>query len=207
MEEFTSLCRRQPTLDTRGSHLRVKIGFYLPSALMCIAKKGTKSKHNALNREIAVSIICEFLSPKRTAKSLRTSAKVMQGRWGGAGRAWARWLVCLQDYSRTSSCERFKFTWGLHHTFRYDVHKAALFSPHFSDQAWRNLLAATPVPHSQHYRVNSMSPSTCCSRQPASKPHTARVNFCLLPPCLESMQVSSSCPHALNSEPHSKDQC
>lgn len=153
-EEVTSL-RVQPTLVICRSHLWVKKEFYLPSALVCIAKKGTKSICNALNDwQMASYIIYEFISPKRTVKSLRTSAKVMTGRWGGVGRAWTRWLVCLQDYKRTSSCEHFTLTWGLHHTFRYKTHKVARFPPRFSDQAWRNLLAARPASHLQHYGVN-----------------------------------------------------
>lgn len=88
--------------------------FYLPSALICVAKKGTKSIRNALkNWQIVSYVVCEFLSP-RTVKSLWTSAEVMKGRWGGVGRASTRWLACVQDYKRTSSCEHFKFTWGLH---------------------------------------------------------------------------------------------
>lgn len=45
----------------------------------------------------------------------------------------------------------------LQHTFRYNVHKVALSSPHFSDQAWRNLLAAVPGSHWQHYGANEVS--------------------------------------------------
>ena len=182
----------------RGSRLWARKEFYLPSALICVAKTGTKSICNALNNwQIVSYIICEFISPKRTVKSLWTSAEVMKGRWGGVGRAWTRWLVCLQDYKRTSSCERFKFTWGLHHTFRYNMHKVALFSPHFSDQACRNILAAMPVWHLQHYGVNQVSSSTYCSCKPVSKPHTAQVNFCLLSR-LESTQVTFSYLYTLN---------
>lgn len=114
-EEFTSLRVGQPTLDVCGPCVWVKKKeFYLPSALICVAKKGTKSIRNALkNWQIVSYVVCEFLSP-RTVKSLWTSAEVMKGRWGGVGRASTRWLACVQDYKRTSSCEHFKFTWGLH---------------------------------------------------------------------------------------------
>lgn len=114
-------------------------------------QKRYESICNSLNNWQMVScIICEIISPKRTVKSLWTSAEEMKGWWGGVGRAWTRWLVCLPNYRRTTSCECFKFMWELHHTFWYNMHKVALFSPHVSDQACRNLLAAMLVSHSQN---------------------------------------------------------
>lgn len=111
-DEFTSLCVGQPRRAWTVSGL--KKGILSWPALICVAKKGTKSIWNALNNwQIVSYVICEFLSP-RTVKSLWTSAEVMKGRWGGVGRASTRWLACVQDYKRTGSCEHFKFTWGLH---------------------------------------------------------------------------------------------
>lgn len=72
--------------------------------------------------------------------------------WRGQG---TNKVVCLQDYSRTSSCKHFRPTWVLSHTFRYNTLKAVLFSLHFSEQVRKNLRAARPVPHSQHHRVNN----------------------------------------------------
>lgn len=100
--------------------------------------------------------------------------------------------ICIQDYSRTCSCEHFKPTWALSHTFRYNTHKAVLFSLHFSEQVHRNLWAAMPVSCSQDHGVNAVLSPTQCSFKPGSKSWTAQVNFCLHSPRLENTQVTFS---------------
>lgn len=78
-----------------------------------------------------------------------------EGEVGWCGQGMNR-VVCLQDYSRTSPCEHFRPTWALSHTFRYNTHKAVLFSLHFSEQVHKNLRAAMPAPHSQHHGENTV---------------------------------------------------
>lgn len=130
-------------------------------------------------------------------KNCEIFVNIDEGEVGWCGQSMHK-VVCLQDYSRTCSCEPFKPTWVLSHTFRYNTQNVVLFSLRFSEQVHRNLWAAMLVSHSQHHGVNPMLPSTHRPCKAGSKSWTAQVNFCLHLPMLENMQVTFSYSYTWN---------